>query len=85
MRALDKLKEKINEWKRDYEALAKENSELKAKLENCSESGSVQDVSQLEEEIERLNKEIEKLKQEIELKDLEIEDILENIEELLKD
>ena len=82
MTALDRLKAKIEEWKSNYEAIAKENEELKAKLENCG-SGSVQDVSQLEEEISRLNAQIEKLKQEIEEKDIEIENILENIEALL--
>jgi len=85
MTALDRLKAKINEWKTNYETIAKENEELKAKLENCSEGGSVQDVTQLEEEIDRLNKEVARLKQEIELKDIEIENILENIEELLND
>ncbi len=75
MTAIERLKAKIDEWKNNYEAIAKENEELKAKLENCSD-GNTQDVTQLEEEIERL-------KQEIEEKDIEIENILENIEELL--
>ena len=75
MTAIERLKAKIDEWKNNYEAIAKENEELKAKLENCGDD-NVQDVSQLEEEIE-------KLKQEIEEKDIEIENILENIEELL--
>ena len=75
MTAIERLKAKIDEWKNNYEAIAKENEELKAKLESCG-NGNVQDVTQLEEEIE-------KLKQEIEEKDIEIENILENIEELL--
>jgi len=75
MTAIERLKAKIDEWKNNYEAIAKENEELKAKLENSGD-GSVQDITQLEEEIE-------KLKQEIEEKDIEIENILENIEELL--
>jgi len=83
MTALDKLKSKIDEWKTNYEAIAKENEELKAKLGNAPKSSSVQDTTQLEEEIERLNAEVAKLKQEIEEKDIEIENILENIEELL--
>jgi len=81
MTALEKLKAKIEEWKSNYEAIAKENEELKRQLANGG--GSVQDTSQLEEEINRLNAEIKKLKQEIEEKDIEIEGILENIEELL--
>ena len=75
MTALERLKAKIDEWKKNYETIAKENEELKEKLENCGD-GNVQDVTQLEEEIA-------KLKQEIEEKDIEIESILENIEELL--
>jgi len=82
MTALERLKAKIEEWKNNYETIAKENEELKEKLENCS-GGSVQDTTQLEEEIARLNAEINKLKQEIEEKDIEIENILENVEALL--
>jgi len=82
MTALDRLKAKIDEWKNNYETIAKENEELKKQLENGG--GSIQDTTQLEEEIERLNAEIAKLKQEIEEKDVEIEGILENIEELLE-
>ncbi len=81
MTALERLKSKIEEWKSNYEAIAKENEELKKQLKKGG--NSVQDTTQLEEEIERLNAEITKLKQEIEEKDLEIENILENIEELL--
>ena len=83
MTALEKLKSKIDEWKSNYEAIEKENKELKAKLGTNPESSSVQDTTQLEEEIKRLNAEVAKLKQEIEEKDIEIENILENIEELL--
>jgi len=79
MTALERLKAKIEEWKSNYEQIAKENEELKAKLEgkggaNCEE---------LEKEVVSLKKEIEDLKQEIEEKDVEIESILENIEDLL--
>ena len=81
MTALEKLKTKIDEWKTNYEAIEKENKELKAKLENGG--SSIQDTTQLEEEITRLNAEVEKLKQEIEEKDIEIESILENVEALL--
>jgi len=76
MTALERLKAKIDEWKSNYENIAKENEELKAKLENNSNTDC-------NETIDKLNKEIESLKQEIEEKDVEIESILENIEELL--
>ena len=81
MTALERLKSKIDEWKSNYETIAKENEELKKQL--GSGGGSVQDTTQLEEEITRLNAEVSKLHQEIEEKDIEIEGILENIEELL--
>jgi len=80
MTALERLKAKIDEWKANYEAIEKENKELKAKLEN---GGSVQDTTQLEEEVEALKAQIDRLKQEIEEKDIEIESILENVEALL--
>jgi len=76
MTALERLKTKIEEWKNNYETIAKENEELKQKLEN---SGS----STCEETVAKLEDEISKLKQEIEEKDIEIESILESVEELL--
>jgi chromosome segregation ATPase len=79
MTALERLKAKIEEWKSNYETIAKENEELKAKLN----SGESANCIELEKEIESLKKEIESLKQEIEEKDVEIESILENIEDLL--
>jgi len=75
MTALERLKAKIEEWKGNYETIAKENIELKKKLEDCGEI-------LCEEEIDRLQAEIDKLKQEIEEKDIEIESILESINEL---
>jgi len=81
MTALERLKAKIDEWKTNYETIAKENEELKAQLANGG--SSVQDTTQLEEEIARLNAQIAKLEQEIEEKDVEIENILENVEALL--
>ena len=75
MTALERLKSKIDEWKSNYEKIAKENEELKAKLENCGSSDGG--------EVELLKQEIEALKQEIEEKDVEIESILESVEELL--
>jgi len=81
MTALERLKAKINEWKSDYEAIAKENKELKAKLE--ASNGNDANCSELESKVAELESEIEQLKQEIEEKDVEIESILENVEALL--
>ncbi len=79
MTALERLKAKIDEWRSNYEAIAKENEELKAKLAN---SGGA-DCSELESKVASLQAEIERLNQEIEEKDVEIESILENVEALL--
>ena len=80
MTALERLKAKIDEWKANYENIAKENEELKAKLAGGSGGG---DCSQLEAKVEHLEAEISRLQQEIEEKDIEIESILENVEALL--
>jgi archaellum component FlaC len=76
MTALERLKAKIDEWKSNYETIAKENQELKAKLENSSNGDCSEVIANLEAEINNL-------KQEIEEKDVEIESILESVEELL--
>ena len=81
MTALERLKAKIEEWKDNYEAIAKENEELKAKLANTSSSSG--DCVELESKVAELEAQIEKLQQEIEEKDVEIESILENVEALL--
>ncbi len=81
MTALERLKTKIEEWKTNYEAIAKENEELKAKLEGSA--GSDANCKELESKVSDLEAEIERLKQEIEEKDVEIESILENVEALL--
>ena len=76
MTALERLKAKIDEWKSNYETIAKENEELKKQLENCADAGDAQEIANLKSQIEQL-------KDEIAQKDVEIEGILENIEELL--
>jgi len=76
MTALERLKAKIDEWKNNYETIAKENEELKAKLENSSSGDCSEIVAKLEDEIAKLHQEIEE-------KDVEIESILESVEELL--
>lgn len=80
MTALERLKAKIDEWKNNYEAIAKENEALKEQL---ATSAGLAGKEELKKEIESLNEEISRLKQEIEEKDIEIENILENVEALL--
>ncbi|HGZ69888.1 MAG TPA: hypothetical protein ENK74_00630 [Nitratifractor sp.] len=80
MTALERLKAKIDEWKSNYEAIAKENHELKEQLKS---SNTTANCEELEAKVVGLQAEIEKLHQEIEEKDIEIESILENVEALL--
>jgi len=70
MSALQKLQEKIEEWKKDHEALKAENAELKLQLENVS----------LQED---QTSQIEALKHDMAEKDAEIEKIVEQVEALL--
>jgi predicted RNase H-like nuclease (RuvC/YqgF family) len=81
MTALERLKAKIDEWKSNYESIAKENEELKKQLQDGS--SSTENCEELEAKVVGLQAEIEKLHQEIEEKDIEIESILENVEALL--
>ena len=71
MAALQKLQEKIEEWRRDHEALKSENAQLKVELANAS-------GSQNEKESQ-----IAALRRELEEKDAEIEKIIAQVESLL--
>jgi len=71
MSALQKLQEKITQWKADHEALKRENEQLKAELANVSGSQSEKDSI------------IESLKRELAEKDAEIEKIIAQVEALL--
>ena len=71
MSALQKLQEKIEEWRADHEALKSENAQLKAELSNASGSQNVQEAQ------------IATLKRELEEKDAEIEKIIAQVESLL--
>jgi len=71
MSALQKLQEKIEQWRRDHEALKNENAQLKMELSNASGSQSQQEAQ------------IESLKRELEEKDAEIEKIIAQVESLL--
>jgi septal ring factor EnvC (AmiA/AmiB activator) len=71
MAALQRLQEKIAQWKTDHEALKSENAQLKAELTNVSGSQSEQESQ------------IAALKRELEEKDAEIEKIIAQVEALL--
>jgi chromosome segregation ATPase len=71
MSALQKLQEKIEQWKADHQALKNENAQLKMELSNVSGSQSQQEAQ------------IATLKRELEEKDAEIEKIIAQVESLL--
>ena len=71
MSALQKLQEKIEQWRVDHEALKTENAQLKVELSNVSGS-----QSQKDEQITALRRELEE-------KDAEIEKIIAQVESLL--
>ncbi len=71
MSALQKLQEKIEQWRADHEALKSENAQLKVELSNISGSQNAQEAQ------------IATLKRELEEKDAEIEKIIAQVESLL--
>ena len=71
MTALQRLQEKIEQWRVDHEALKSENAQLKEELSNASGSQNEQ-ASQ-----------IAALRSELEEKDTEIEKIIAQVESLL--
>ena len=71
MAALQKLQEKIEQWRMDHETLKSENAQLKVELANASGSQSEKESQ------------IAALKRELEEKDAEIEKIIAQVESLL--
>ena len=71
MSALQKLQEKIEQWRVDHEALKSENAQLKVELSTVSGSQSEQEAQ------------VAALKRELEEKDAEIEKIIAQVETLL--
>ena len=71
MSALQKLQEKIEQWRADHEALKSENAQLKIELSNISGTQSEKESQ------------IEALKRELAEKDAEIEKIIAQVETLL--
>ena len=71
MSALQKLQDKIEQWRADHEALKSENAQLKVELSNVSGSQNAQEAQ------------IATLRRELEEKDVEIEKIIAQVESLL--
>lgn len=71
MAALQRLQDKIEQWKVDHEALKRENEKLREELQNATGSRGEQEAL------------IESLKKELEEKDAEIEKIIAQVETLL--
>lgn len=71
MSALQKLQEKIEQWRVDHEALKSENAQLKIELSNASGAQGANESK------------IATLKRELEEKDEEIEKIIAQVESLL--
>ena len=71
MSALQKLQEKIEQWRVDHEAIKSENAQLKVDLNNASGAQGEKDSV------------IESLRNELAEKDAEIEKIIAQVESLL--
>ena len=88
MSALQKLQEKIEQWRRDHEALKEENQNLKNQLSQAQESQKEGESlkTELDASKERcvsLEAQITALRRELEEKDAEIEKIITQVEALL--
>ncbi len=88
MNALERLQEKIEEWKRDREALITLNENLKSQLADVAAAQEKHESLKIELEASRercrhLEEEVATLRRELEEKDAEIEKIVEQVEALL--
>ncbi|WP_415407246.1 hypothetical protein ACLHDG_01605 [Sulfurovum sp. CS9] len=88
MSALQKLQEKIEEWRADHEALKVQNRDLKSQLASVASSQNDQEsiIAELQNEVEKCTSQeatIEALQRELEEKDAEIEKIIAQVETLL--
>jgi len=88
MSALQKLQERIEQWKVNHEALKVENGELKSQLEGASGIAEAQEALkvELEEKTNQctsLEENVSTLQQELAEKDVEIEKIITQVEALL--
>ena len=88
MSALQKLQEKIEEWKKDHETLKTQNVNLKSQLAGVAEAQKANEslvinVEAKTKECESLEEKVMTLQCELEEKDAEIEKIIAQVESLL--
>ena len=88
MSALQKLQEKIEQWKRDHEALKAQNAELTNQLSSAAGVQEAQEALKIELEnksnmCQNHEETIASLQQELRDKDTEIEKIIAQVEALL--
>lgn len=88
MTALQKLQEKIEQWRVDHEALKVQNRDLKSQLAGVASSQNDQEalIVELRAEIDRSvlkDDKVEALQRELTEKDEEIEKIIAQVESLL--
>jgi len=88
MSALQKLQEKIEQWKHDHEALKAQNADLKSQLAGVAEAQKANESLNIEVEAkttqcQTLEGTVATLKRELEEKDSEIEKIIAQVESLL--
>jgi predicted RNase H-like nuclease (RuvC/YqgF family) len=81
MAALDRLKEKVETWKKQIETLTAENKDLKTRLDENTEGNA--DVDKLHATLTEYEETITSLRNEIAEKDEEIEAIIAKVEALI--
>ena len=88
MAALQKLQEKIEQWRRDHEELKKQNANLKSQLAGVAEAQKANESLVIEVDAKatqctELESTVATLRRELEEKDTEIEKIIAQVESLL--
>ena len=88
MAALQKLQEKIEQWKHDHETLKAQNADLKSQLAGVAEAQKANESLVIEVEAKAtqckaLEESVASLQRELEEKDTEIEKIIAQVETLL--
>ena len=88
MAALQKLQEKIEQWRHDHEEIKKQNANLKSQLAGVAEAQKANESLVIEVEAKatqctELESTVATLRRELEEKDNEIEKIIAQVESLL--
>ena len=88
MAALNRLQEKIEQWRVDHEEIKKQNSDLKSQLAGVAEAQKANESLVIEVEAkakqcETLEATVLRLQAELDEKDAEIEKIISQVESLL--